>query len=147
VLIDRGVAQAPVAAVRRPGYVGTARAAAGHLVIEPGAVTLDALMASIRSGFVVEDAGPARVDPVRWDVMVPIGRARRIEAGRVTGHVYGDLVLRARVPALLASVAAASAEVRAFAHRELVDGEPLWRSATAPYLSARAHLAARPRRA
>jgi predicted Zn-dependent protease len=147
VLIDRGAPQAPLAAARRPGYVGVARAAAGHVVVDPGERTRDDLFAAARTGLLVEDAGVARVDPVRWDVVVPVGRARRIDGGRRTGHVYADLEVRAPVPALLGAIAGVSHDVQAFARRAVVDGEPLWRSTSAPAVLTRAHVAPRTRRA
>jgi PmbA/TldA metallopeptidase C-terminal domain len=152
VLIDGGAPGAPLAVdplgrgrghARRPGHVGAVRAAPSHVVIAPGAPGLADLIAGVDRGLLVEAAGPARVDPIRWQVVVPVGVGRRLERGRRTGHVHADLELRAEVPALLGGVTAASREVRAIARREVLDGEPLWRSTSSPWLVTRAAIAPR----
>ena len=133
-LIDGGAPGAPLAVdpfgrgrghARRPGHVGAVRAAPSHVVIAPGAPGLADLIAGVDRGLLVEAAGPARVDPIRWQVVVPVGVGRRLERGRRTGHVHADLELRADVPALLGGVTAASREVRTSARRDVIDGEPL----------------------
>jgi predicted Zn-dependent protease len=145
VLIDGGAPGAPVAAVRRAGLAGAPRAGAGHVVVAPGAASLDELLADVGGGLLIEDAGAARVDPIAWELVVPVARARRLERGQRTGHVFGDLELRARVPDLLAAVTHASKDVRTFAWRDEDGGGPSWRSASAPHLATRAHVAPRRR--
>jgi len=146
VLVDRGAPGAPLAAARRAGFAGPARAGAAHVVIDPGDKSLEELQKLVGSGLLVEDAGVARVDPIAWEIVVPIGRARRLDGGKRTGHVFADLELRATVPALLGGVIGVGAEARAFARRIELEGEPTWRSSSAPHLATRARIAPRSRR-
>jgi predicted Zn-dependent protease len=148
VLVDRGAPGAPIVAMRRAGFAGPLRASAAHVTVDPGKDTLDELQISSGAALLVEDAGVARVDPIAWQIVVPVGRARRLEAGRRTGHVFADLELRASVPALLGAVTGATAEVHAISRRTDLGagGAPMWRSATAPHIATRAHIAPRGRR-
>ncbi|MCE9573159.1 MAG: hypothetical protein K8W52_08380 [Deltaproteobacteria bacterium] len=128
---------------RRPGHIGGARSAAAHLVIAPGEHDVEALIAGIDKGYLLEDAGAAQLDRARWELAVPVARARRIEHGQRTGHVYGDLELRGAVPALLGGVTAVSRDVGAIAWRDEEAELPLWRSAQAPWCATRGALVAR----
>lgn len=137
-----GTAAAP-AQQRRPGHVGRGCTAPAQLVIGSGTRPAAALVGDIDHGYLLEGAGPTQLDRGRWEIAIPIARARRIEHGRRTGHVYGDLELRGAVPALLGAVTGASAEVGEVAWRELADELPVWRSARAPWLATQGTLVAR----
>lgn len=138
-----GGTEAAPAQQRRPGHVGRVRAAAAHLVIAPGDRDVAALIGGIDKGYLVEEAGVAQLDAARWEVAVPVARARRIERGQRTGHLYADLELRGPVPVLLGGVTAASREVAEVAWRDEEAELPLWRSARAPWFATRGALVAR----
>jgi hypothetical protein len=126
---------------RRPGHGGPLVVVPAHVVVARGAATVAAMIGGVDAGLLLEGAQTVRVDPVSWQVVVRIGRARRIAGGALTGHVHPDLELRAAIPDLLASVAAASEAVVTSGRRVAIDGGHLWRATTAPWWLARATVA------
>ncbi len=86
----------------------------------PGDATRDELLSSVHRGLLIEGGISARVDLRRWRFSIQCARAREIRNGRLTGRLYGGLVLRGAVPALLRSVRGATKQTAHFAVR---DGE------------------------
>lgn len=120
-LIERGVVRGPLCdasaatALRRPrtghgrraGPLEPAMPHASHLVLGAGTRTRDELIAAVDgSGFLVEGALEASGDPSSWRIAVRARRAREIARGRLTGRVYGPVVVAGDVPALLGAVRA-----------------------------------------
>ncbi|HKE20486.1 MAG TPA: metallopeptidase TldD-related protein [Kofleriaceae bacterium] len=121
-LLEHGVVRGPLcdaaaaAALRRPrtghgrrGALGEDGVAArsSHLVLAAGGRDRDALVAAIEGqGFLIESGVEGDGDPRSWRVAVRALRAREIERGRLTGRVYGPVVVAGQVPALLGAVRA-----------------------------------------
>jgi predicted Zn-dependent protease len=153
-LIDHGVLGGPLADgagaaalgvdatshARRPGAVGAMAARPSHVAVSPGTAGRADLVGAAGAGFLLEGVTAVRVEPSSWRLIARVARARRIADGVLTGHVHANLELRVHVPALLASVHGASAETATIGRRDVIDGAPLWRSATAPWWLARGDL-------
>lgn len=104
---------------RRATADGPIESRAAHLVLEPGSRTLDELVASVAGqGFLVESGIDGRGDPASWRVAVRARRAREIEGGRLTGRVYGPIVVAGDALALLAGTRAIGREVETSGWRE-----------------------------
>jgi predicted Zn-dependent protease len=58
----------------------------------------------IGEGLLIEDADGATVDPASWRVTVRARRARKVSAGKLSGHAWTDVEVRGTLPALLGAV-------------------------------------------
>jgi predicted Zn-dependent protease len=148
-LIERGVLRGPLTSrataaalgLPRTGHalrsdrVGIAATRPTHLVLAPGTTGGDDLVASVKSGFLVESGIAGRGDPRSWRFAVQARRAREISAGRLTGRSYGPVVVGGSVAALLEAARAVGDQPQVQAWR---DPDPV--SVSAPHLLARAWL-------
>lgn len=64
------------------------------------------LLAAIGDGLLIEDADGATVDLASWRVTVRARRARKVSAGKLSGHAWTDVEVRGALPALLGGVIA-----------------------------------------
>jgi len=132
-LIERGVLRGPLcdaaaaAALRRPrtghgrrvGPLDPVEPRPSHLVLAASARQRDDLLAAVDGqGFLIESGIDGGGDPLSWRVAVRARRAREIARGRLTGRVYGPVVVAGEVPALLGAVRALDKDVQVFGWRE-----------------------------
>ena len=132
-LIERGVVRGPLcdaaaaAALRRPrtghgrrvGPLDAVEPRPSHLVLAPGTRARDDLIAAVDGqGYLIESGVDGSGDPVSWRAAVRARRAREIARGRLTGRVYGPVVVAGDVPALLGAVRGIDKGVQAFGWRE-----------------------------
>jgi TldD protein len=141
-LLDRGKVAAPIARGRRPGHVGPLAPYPSHLRLAPGAVK-DEL--TVDTGYLLEGAGTASVDPSSDRVVVTVARAHELVRGKRSGRVFADVELVGDLGPLLASVSDASVATETFGIRDERDGQPTWRSIEAPYLRGKGVVRARRR--
>ena len=148
-LIERGVLRGPLTSrataaalgqprtghARRAGGVGAALTRPTHLALDPGTASADDLVASVKSGFLVESGMAGRGDPRSWRFAVQARRAREITAGRLTGRSWGPVVVGGSVAALLEAARAVGKQPQVLAWR---DPDPV--SVSAPHLVAKAWL-------
>lgn len=125
---------------RRASGGGMVTPRPGHLVLAAGAATPDELLAAIGDGVVIEDADGAAVDPATWRITVRARRARRVAHGKLTGHAWTDVELRAELPQLLGDVLALGADPRTTG---AFDDDGVAIAATAPAIATRATLSTR----
>jgi len=125
---------------RRGHGNGGVAARPGQLTLAPGAATDDELLAAIGDGVVVEDADGAVVDPATWRITVRARRVRRVARGKLSGHAWTDVELRAELPQLLADVTAIGATARAYGG---FDDDGVAIGATAPAIATRGALSTR----
>lgn len=125
VLVAAGRIGAPITDARTAAALGATRTANGrrgapldpaaphlsNVAFAPGSASAEELIAGIESGYVLEGALTARLDPERWRIWLRVSRAREVAGGKLSGRVYGDVELEAEVPALLAAVRGASTAV------------------------------------
>jgi predicted Zn-dependent protease len=132
-LIERGVVRgalcdaAAAAALRRPrtghgrrvGPLDAVEPRASHLVLAPGTRQRDDLIAAIDGqGYLIEGGVDGSGDPGSWRAAVRARRAREIARGRLTGRVYGPVVMAGEVPALLGAVRGLDRGVQVFGWRQ-----------------------------
>lgn len=127
---------------RRPGHLGELGPAPSHLRLAPGTAHPDELLGE---GWLLEGKGGAVFDPASDRIVVSVARAHELKAGSRTGRVYADVELAGDLASLLASVSGISADATTTSIRDEVDGEPVWRSITAPWLRTRGTVRARRR--
>ena len=101
------------------------------------------LPGAIGEGLVIEDADGAVVDPASWRVTVRARRARKVSAGKLSGHAWTDVEVRGALPALLGAVIGigGAAETHPVGDDERAPAA----SATAPALATRAEVVPRRR--
>jgi TldD protein len=154
-LIERGVVRGPLcdaaaaAALRRPrtghgrraGPLEPVEAHPSHLELAAGARTRDELIAAVDgTGYLVEGGLEGSGDPASWRLAVRARRAREIARGRLTGRVYGPVVVAGEAPALLGAVRALGEATEVHAWRVARGSGALATSVTAPGLVTRAWL-------
>jgi len=114
-LIDRGVLRDTLARGRSPSNVYLSGGqAAGR----------DELMSDVTNGLLLEGALTAYTDAAHWSVGLRASRAREIANGKLTGRLYGPLLLHGDVPGLLGAVRAATSDVRFTAGDDMAMGAP-----------------------
>ncbi|HWM86389.1 MAG TPA: metallopeptidase TldD-related protein [Kofleriaceae bacterium] len=154
-LIERGVVRGPLcdaasaAALRRPrtghgrrgGPLDPVEPRPSHLVLAPGTRDREELVAAVQGqGFLIEGGVEGSGDAQSWRVAVRARRAREIEGGRLTGRVYGPVVIAGSVPALLGAVRALDRSPEVQAWREAGRSGALASSVAAPALLTRGWL-------
>lgn len=131
-LIDRGAVGMPLTDQAGAALLGLARTGHGrrlwmlaparprpsHLVLAPGTRAPDRVLDGIESGLLLEGGIVGRGDPRSWRVALTARRAREVSHGRLTGRVYGPVVLAGEVPAMLAAVRGLGRATRVFGWRE-----------------------------
>jgi|GEM_PF-5114232 len=119
VLVDAGVARAGLGFFRRPTPTAAARPCASNLAWQPaGAATGDDLLAGLDGGLAVEGGLDAVYSPASGRVTLRAARGREIRGGKLTGRLFGPIVIRARLVDLLGAVDAVSGASRTFAGRQ-----------------------------
>ncbi len=102
-LVDHGVLAVNFARGQRASNVYLSGGdAAGH----------DELMSGVENGLLLEGALAAYTDPAHWSVGLRASRAREIASGKLTGRLYGPLLVHGDVPGLLGAARAATRDVR-----------------------------------
>lgn len=125
VLIEKGIlkqgicdAQSAMALSVKPTGNGR-RENTGHKVytrmtntfFEPGTDKLEDMIASVKYGFLLQDATSGMEDPKNWGIQCMINVAREIKDGKLTGKVFSPIVLTGYVPDLLKSISMMSDEL------------------------------------
>jgi TldD protein len=132
-LIERGVMRGPMcdaasaAALRRPrtghgrraGPLDAVEARPSHLVLAPGTREREELIAAVDGqGYLIESGVEGSGDPQSWRVAVRARRAREIVGGRLTGRVYGPVVVSGDVAPMLSAVRALDRAPHVYGWRE-----------------------------
>lgn len=134
-LIEGGVLRAPLTSRRTASLLGVERTgngrrlvANGHghgrvdvapwpsnVIVAPGERDRLALIGDVTCGLFIEGGVWARVNPHTLELTVQAARAHEIIGGKTTGVLYGGVLLRAAVPALLKAVRGLSKHVGSLA--------------------------------
>lgn len=75
---------------------------------EPGKDKLEDMIASIKYGFLLEDAESGMEDPKNWGIQCIVKVAKEIKDGRLTGKIFSPIMLTGFVPDLLKSISMVS---------------------------------------
>jgi hypothetical protein len=130
-LIDQGQpSPATLTRERRAGHVGELFVAPTHLRIAAGTLAPPALL---DEGWWLEGRVSVAYDAASDRLVLAVARARELKGHSTTGRVFSDVELAGSLTELLGSVDAVTADSSTTIMREEIDGEPRWRSITAPW--------------
>ena len=79
---------------------------------EAGVDKVEDMIASIKYGFLLEEARSGMEDPKNWGIQCMVGIAREIREGELTGRIFSPVVLTGYVPDLLQSISMTSEDSR-----------------------------------
>ena len=97
---------------RRESYKRKAYTRMTNTYFEPGKDKLEDMIASIKYGFLLEDASSGMEDPKNWGIQLMVNVAREIKDGKFTGKVFSPIVMSGYVPDLLKSITMMSDEIK-----------------------------------
>lgn len=89
---------------RRESYERKAYTRMTNTYFEKGDSKLDEMIASIKDGYLLENASCGMEDPKNWGIQCMVNMAREIKDGKLTGRVCSPVVLSGYVPDLLKSI-------------------------------------------
>ncbi len=95
---------------RRESFERKAYTRMTNTFFEQGTDSLEDMIASIKQGYLLEDATCGMEDPKNWGIQCMVNIAREIKDGRLTGKIYSPVVLSGYVPDLLKSISMMSGE-------------------------------------
>ena len=124
VVIKYGILQSGISAAQSAMYLGTVPTGNGrresykrkaytrmtNTWFEPGKDKLEDMIASIKYGFLLQDAASGMEDPKNWGIQMMVNIAREIKDGKFTGKIFSPVVLTGYVPDLLKSITMMSDE-------------------------------------
>ncbi len=96
---------------RRESYERKAYTRMTNTFFEGGHDTLDDMVASIKHGYLLDNATCGMEDPKNWGIQCMVNVAREIVDGKFTGKIYSPIVLSGYVPDLLKSISMMSENV------------------------------------
>lgn len=97
---------------RRENYEHKAYTRMTNTFFEGGKDSLSDMIASIKYGFMLENATCGMEDPKNWGIQCMVNVAREIADGKFTGKIYSPIVLSGYVPELLKSITMMSENVK-----------------------------------
>lgn len=89
---------------RRESYERKAYTRMTNTYFEAGKDKTEDMIASIKHGFLLENASSGMEDPKNWGIQCMVNIAREIRDGKLTGKIYSPIVLTGYVPDLLKSI-------------------------------------------
>jgi len=93
---------------RRESFERKAYARMTNTFFAPGNDDLDEMIASIKHGYLLEKYDSGMEDPKNWGIQCMISRGREIVDGKLTGKVFGPIMLTGYVPDILKSISMVS---------------------------------------
>jgi len=105
----------------------------------PGTDSLEDMIASVESGYLLERFSSGMEDPKNWGLQGIVIMGREIKAGRLTGRVVSPVVISGYVPDVLSAVSMASTEIELYGNGFCGKGhkEYVRTSMGGPYLKTR----------
>jgi TldD protein len=89
---------------RRESYERKAYTRMTNTYFEAGTDKVEDMIASIKHGYLLENASSGMEDPKNWGIQCMVNIAREIKDGKLTGKIYSPIVLTGYVPDLLKSI-------------------------------------------
>lgn len=125
VVIDKGILKAGISDVlsamklgttptgngKRQSYERKAYTRMTNTYFAAGNDELEAMIASIKNGYLLECPMSGMEDPKNWGIQCMVNYGREIKDGKLTGNIVSPIVLTGYVPDLLKSVSMVSKEV------------------------------------
>lgn len=126
IIIDHGILKAGISDIqtamhlntvptgngRRESYERKAYTRMTNTFFEAGNDKLEDMIASIQTGFLLENATSGMEDPKNWGIQCMVNIAREIKNGKLTGKIYSPIVLTGHVPELLKSITMVSDTIK-----------------------------------
>ena len=95
---------APTGNGRRESFERKAYTRMTNTYFEGGHDSVEDMIASIKYGFLLENASSGMEDPKNWGIQLMVNMAREIKDGKLTGKVFSPIVMTGYVPDLLRSI-------------------------------------------
>lgn len=113
-----------------------------NTVFDSGDSTLDEMIASIKSGYLLKGMASGMEDPKHWGIQCLVECGLEIKDGELTGNIVAPIVMTGYVPDLLGSVSMCSKDREVFGNGGCGKGYKEWVKVSdgGPYLKARARL-------
>ncbi|MBR1497318.1 MAG: TldD/PmbA family protein [Oscillospiraceae bacterium] len=99
---------APTGNGKRENYAHKAYTRMTNTVFDSGTDSLEDMIASVDSGYLLRGAESGMEDPKHWGIQCVVQRGYEIAHGRLTGRVVSPVVLTGYVPELLGNISMAS---------------------------------------
>jgi TldD protein len=93
---------------RRESFERKAYARMTNTYFAPGHDKLEDMIASIKSGYLLENYHSGMEDPKNWGIQCVIARGREIKDGKLTGKVVSPVMMTGYVPDVLSSISMVS---------------------------------------
>ena len=97
---------------RRESFERKAYTRMTNTFFEGGKDTPEAMIASVKYGFLLENATCGMEDPKNWGIQCMVNVAKEIRDGKLTGRLFSPVVLSGYVPDLLKSISMMSGNVK-----------------------------------
>ncbi|HAW85131.1 MAG: hypothetical protein A2087_08305 [Spirochaetes bacterium GWD1_61_31] len=124
-IIDQGILVAGISDLQSAASLGTRPTGNGrrqafdhktyarmtNTYIAPGKDTLEAMVASIKRGYLLQKMSSGMEDPKNWGIQLVLTIGREIVDGKLTGRMVSPVVCSGYVPELLSSISMISAAV------------------------------------
>ncbi len=136
------LAQTPTGNGRRESFERKAYTRMTNTYFEGGTDSVEDMIASIKYGFLLENAFSGMEDPKNWGIQLMVNMAREIRDGKLTGKVFSPVVMTGYVPDLLKSISMMSPDVRLEGGGACGKGYKEWVKVSdgGPYMKARIRL-------
>lgn len=133
---------APTGNGRRESFERKAYTRMTNTYFDGGNDSVDDMIASIKHGFLLENAFSGMEDPKNWGIQLMVNMAREIKDGKLTGKVYSPIVMTGYVPELLKSISMMSPEAHLEGGGACGKGYKEWVKVSdgGPYMKARIRL-------
>lgn len=136
------LAETPTGNGRRESFERKAYTRMTNTYFEGGTDSVEDMIASIKYGFLLENAFSGMEDPKNWGIQLMVNMAREIRDGKLTGKVFSPVVMTGYVPDLLKSISMMSPDVRLEGGGACGKGYKEWVKVSdgGPYMKARIRL-------
>ncbi len=156
VIIEKGILKRGISDLRSAGRLGTAPTGNGrressrrkaytrmtNTFFEAGSDRPEDMIASVKYGFLLENARSGMEDPKNWGIQCMVNIAREIKDGKLTGKIFSPIVLTGYVPDLLKSISMVSDSIELCGSGFCGKGYKEWVKVSdgGPYIKARIRL-------
>ncbi|HPB63125.1 MAG: TldD/PmbA family protein [Mesotoga sp.] len=127
---------------KRESFERKAYARMTNTYFAPGSDSLEEMIASIESGYLLENYYSGMEDPKNWGIQCVIAYGREIKDGKFTGKVVSPVMMTGYVPTLLKSISMVSGEIELSGTGACGKGHKEFAkvSSGGPYIKAKARL-------
>jgi len=127
---------------RRETFERKAYTRMSNTYFQPCGDSLDAMIKSIKHGYIIDGAQSGMEDPKHWGIQCVYSRAKEIVDGRLTGRVFTPVFMTGYVPDMLKSISMIGPDIDLSGNGYCGKGYKEWVvvSTGGPYMKAKARL-------